>query len=59
MTAWLLFIQLGYPSFAYTAIPGIGSQAACRQLANDLKAGEEDGKKFPVWKCVPYLAIER
>jgi hypothetical protein len=61
VVAWLLLVQIGYPSYGYVAIPGIRTYEACKQLATDLKAGPEENKdqpqRFPIWKCHSYEAV--
>lgn len=54
--AWLLLVSLGYPSYGFVSVPGIATEAACKQLAVDIKAGpeKEQTKTFPFWTCTPY-----
>jgi hypothetical protein len=56
---WLLWISLGYPVYGFVAVPGIATEAACKQLAIDIEAGAEKkgtGDSYPFWTCVAYPA---
>jgi hypothetical protein len=55
MTAWLLFMYLGYGCNAHcsVAVPGLESEAECRALAPKLQTYPDDELLKQV-RCIPY-----